>query len=128
MKHFKNYYKTYLAIGNGYFKITVSKGIYTFYIYNVIPLLLEVLPCITLHKGKRVRWLNKYNMTAMSIVFSLLSIVIAPILFVFYYVVLYFKGGDRYFLHSFYANGQRYFNNVNILIIIALITYIIIYK
>ena len=115
MKFFKDKRQKVVGFQTPLFRVYKACGTVEIYVYQFRLFLADRY--VTIHKGSKQMLLNKFTLPFLTLFVNLLFI---PAVVISYYPFQYFKGGVRFFKNSHYINGIRFFNYVNIAIIIAL--------
>jgi len=120
IKKFKEPNRNVCAIYNKFFRVIKnSKGIY-FYEFADF----SSLEYREFYKGKKVKFLNKYAMYIITIVFN---IIIIPILFILYFPMCYFDGAKNFIKDTAWYENVKFFNWVNFILSIVYLIYFIIF-
>jgi hypothetical protein len=118
MKTSRNYQRNILGIYNKYFQIVKSKNGYFYFFKDFLTN--EYLQIFK--SKKRNRFITKYFLLLIAVLYHLICI---PIMLISFYPYCYIEGGYNFVKDGVWANGVRFFNWVNIVIIFLLITYIV---
>ena len=115
IKRFREPKRNVCAIYNRYFRIIKnSKGIY-FYEFSD----LFSKEYRQFYKGKRLKFINKYFIYAVTVLYNTIGI---PSLFLLYYPFAYFDGARNFIKDGVWANNVKFFNWVNFILLIILLT------
>ena len=115
MKLFKDKRLKVVGFKHPLFRVYKVCGVVEIYVYQFRLFLADRY--ITISKGNKKSYLNKITLSFLTLFANLFFI---PSVIIPYYPVLYFEGAVRFFTNSHYINGIRFFNFVNIAIIILL--------
>ena len=98
-----------------FFRVYKACGTVEIYVYQFRLFLADRY--VTIHKGSKQTLLNKFTLSFMTL---LVNIFFVPVVVVSYYPFQYFEGAFHFFKDSCCINGVRFFNFVNIAIIVLL--------
>ena len=126
MKQKRNWVTNTCSVYNDYFEIEkdIKAKIYR-YKLTMNAKKRPIVKTITISEVK-VKYLNIYTLTIASILWRLLIVlVLLPLFIIFSPIYMYIVGLKNFITKSFYITYVRYFNWVNLILVIILASYLI---
>ncbi|SOS48991.1 hypothetical protein TNO021_420001 [Tenacibaculum dicentrarchi] len=123
MKRLKNHNKTICGIESKYFRILKNQktGKYVYYVDAWALNLIAENRIKIADSTNKIKLFNKYTLVLMYFIFNIVSVILTPFIAIFYYLLKYFNGGASFITNSFDITHVRFFNWVNITLLLMVL-------